>query len=106
MKTSSLHILYAIICSLILSCKEGVTQEELIRTAVDLKLEQWRQTKFEECRQEAMADAEAYVDSILVIYSLPSKLDTIHKPPKPSKPPKPFFKVRPDSVVVQKPDTI
>ena len=82
------------------SCKDPITQEELIQAALELKLEQWRKDEMLKCRQQALLEAEAYVDSILVVRSLPTKLDTIPKPPKPMKPPKPFFKTKPDSVVV------
>ena len=83
------------------SCNEKVSQEELIETALALKIYQWREAQLSECRRKAMEKAEAYVDSILIVYSLPSKLDTIPKPPKPVKPHKPAFKPKPDSVVVE-----
>ena len=89
-----------ILCGIILSCKAKVTQEDLIQSALALKLDQWKEEQINECKSKAMKEAEAYVDSMLIIYSLPSKLDTIPKPSKPVKPPKPVFKVKPDSVVI------
>lgn len=101
MKFPLLHIITALAVCAFTSCNEKVSQEELIETALALKIYQWREEQLSECRRKAMEEAEAYVDSILIIYSLPSKLDTIPKPPKPMKPPKPAFKPKPDSVVVE-----
>jgi hypothetical protein len=84
------------------SCGKRVTQEQLIQEAVELKLQQWRLSERESCRDRAMAKAEAYVDSFLLVNSLNTKLDTIPKPPKPVKPVKPPFKERPDSLKVDK----
>jgi len=100
MKIKYGHILYCLLFTLLASCQDRVTQEELIESALELKMEQWRIEQARECRQKAMTEAEEYVDSILVIYSLPSKLDTIPKPPKPNKPHKPSFRIKPDSVVI------
>ncbi len=94
------YIIYLLLINAFYSCQQGVTQEDLIESAIELKLEQWRLDQIRECTEKAMAEAEAYVDSILVINSLPSKLDTIPKPPKPHKPPKPSFRIKPDSVGV------
>lgn len=99
MKKRSFLFIAAMICMLI-ACNKKVTQEELIRTALELKIEQWRALQIEECNRKALADAEAYVDSMLLVRSLPAKLDTIPKPPKPNKPPKPIFRQKPDSVVI------
>lgn len=101
MKYSLLHIVVILALCAFAACNEKVSQEELIETALAIKINQWRETQLGECRRKAMEEAEAYVDSILIIYSLPSKLDTIPKPPKPMKPPKPAFKPKPDSVVVE-----
>lgn len=87
--------------SFFISCNKKVSQEELIASAVELKLSQWRETFLQDCHEKSYAAAEAYVDSVMVVYSLPSKLDTIPKPPKPSKPPKPMFRTKPDSVIVK-----
>jgi hypothetical protein len=83
-------------------CKKKITQEDLIKSAVDLKLGQWREDQMKACKDKAMMKAEKYVDSLLVATSLETKLDTIPKPEKPAKPPKPSFKTKPDSVVVEK----
>ena len=92
--------LFCIMSTLLYSCNDHVTQEELIQAAVALKIDQWRKDEIRLCREKALAEAEAYVDSILIIQSLPTKLDTIPKPPKPMKPHKPSFKTKPDSVIV------
>lgn len=92
-----LSFLVAFVCA---SCAKEVTQEELIREAVDLKVQQWKAAEAKRCSDEAYAKAEAYVDSLLVAISLETKLDTIPKPAKPEKPSKPVFKIKPDSVVV------
>lgn len=87
---------------LLLSCKERVTQEQLIHSAVEIKLSQWRQEQITACKEKIMTDAEKYVDSVLVAISLESKLDTLLKPEKATKPVKPPFKEKPDSVIVEK----
>lgn len=83
------------------ACGKRVTQEDLIREAVDLKLSQWKQSQFNSCRDRALAKAEAYVDSFLVANSLNANLDTIPKPPKPVKPEKPPFKEKPDTLKIE-----
>ncbi len=98
---TKLHIILCIPLMFLLSCNDPVTQEELIESAIQLKLQSWRQDEIKKCMDKAMVEAEAFVDSILIVRSLPSKLDTIPKPPKPMKPPKPYFKTKPDSVVVR-----
>ena len=104
MKASVIHIISILIIFFCVACNKKVSQEELIQSALALKIEQWRELQLNECKRKAMVDAEAYVDSILIIRSLPYKLDTIPKPPKPMKPPKPAFKSKPDSIVVKKLD--
>jgi hypothetical protein len=84
------------------SCGKRVSQEDLIQEAVALKLQQWRLSERNSCRDRAMAKAEAYVDSFLLANSLKTQLDTIPKPPKPVKPAKPPFKTKPDSLKVDK----
>ena len=85
----------------ITSCSKEVTQEELIKEAVELKLVQWKASQLKECRDQAYLKASEYVDSIMLVTSLENKLDTIPKPAKPLKPAKPAFKEKPDSVVVE-----
>ncbi len=82
------------------SCAKEVSQDYLIKEAVQIKLDQWKVLQLEACKERALTEAEDYVDSILVVISLQSKLDTIPKPTKPMKPTKPEFKLKPDSVVV------
>ena len=101
MRINRKHIILILLAALFFSCNDRVSQEDLIETALALKVAQWQEQQLKLCTDKAHADAEAYVDSILIIYSLPSKLDTISKPPKPMKPPKPFFKTKPDSVIVK-----
>jgi len=86
----------------IASCGKRVTQEDLIQDAVELKLNQWKQSQRNSCRDRALAKAEAYVDSFLVANSLTTNLDTIPKPPKPVKPEKPPFKEVPDTLKIEK----
>ena len=98
MKNKSWVIL---LCMLgLLSCGNRVTQEDLVREAVELKINQWQLSQRNSCRARAMAKAEAYVDSFLLANSLNTKLDTIPKPPKPIKPVKPPFKEKPDTLKV------
>ena len=83
-----------------ISCKERVTQQQLIKDALEIKLAQWQASQVQSCRDKVLVEAEKYVDSVLVAISLPTKLDTIPKPEKPVRPDKPPFKQKPDSVVV------
>ena len=100
MSISFRHILLFSGLLMIQSCAKEVSQEELIKEAVEIKLDQWDDAQLSACKARALIEAEDYVDSILVVISLQTKLDTIPKPIKPSKPPKPDFKQKPDSVVV------
>ena len=94
------HIIFIGSLLLVQSCAKEVSQEDLIQEAVQIKLEQWKVLQLETCKELALTEAEDFVDSILVVISLQSKLDTIPKPSKPMKPPKPTFKLKPDSVIV------
>lgn len=102
MRLKSIHIISLYLLLLLFSCKEKVTQDQLIKSAVEIKLSQWRETQLSACRDKLLLQAESYVDSVLVATSLESKLDTISKPVKPVKPIKPAFKEKPDSVIVEK----
>jgi hypothetical protein len=99
MKKSCYFILFLIVFT---SCGKRVTQEDLITEAVNLKLDQWKLSQRNSCRDRALAKAEAYVDSFLLANSLNSNLDTIPKPPKPRKPEKPPFKEKPDTLKIEK----
>ena len=101
MKRSIIFFIGFITAGMHFTCNKKVSQDELIQAAVELKLIQWQETFLTDCRTKAFMDAETYVDSVMLVYSLPTKMDTIPKPPKPSKPPKPFFRTKPDSVVVK-----
>ena len=94
------HIVVASVLLILFSCSEEVSQEDLVKAAVDIKLEQWKLAQLNSCKDIAYTRAEDYVDSLLLVNSLESKLDTIPKPLKPVKPAKPGFKVKPDSVIV------
>jgi hypothetical protein len=98
MKHLAIYIISLLCTGSYIACKKPVTQEELIQTALQLKIKQWKEEQVKNCKVKAMTSAEAYVDSILIVYALPDKLDTIPKPPKPEKPIKPVFKTKPDSL--------
>ena len=100
MKNRILHIITITSLLFLASCSKEVSQEELIKAAVQLKIDQWQATQLKECKEEAYFKAENYVDSLLLVTSLETKLDTIPKPGKPDKPVKPPFKIKPDTVVV------
>ncbi|HZV68857.1 MAG TPA: hypothetical protein VFG10_04905 [Saprospiraceae bacterium] len=102
MKLTIRNIIPVLIILLFAACKERVTQEQLIASAIEIKLSQWRESQVKSCKEKALADAEKYVDSVLVAISLETKMDTISKPDKPAKPIKPPFKEKPDSVIVDK----
>jgi hypothetical protein len=101
MKTLPRHIILLVSMLMVSSCSKEVSQDELIKGAVQLKIEQWQAIQIAECKEKIFIKAEDYVDSLLVVTSLESKLDTIPKPLKPSKPAKPSFKAKPDSVLVE-----
>ncbi|HSF89345.1 MAG TPA: hypothetical protein VLA46_08005 [Saprospiraceae bacterium] len=94
------HIVLTSVILILISCAEEVSQEDLVKAAVDIKLEQWKLVQLNSCKEIAYTKAEDYVDSLLLVNSLDTKLDTIPKPLKPVKPAKPGFKIKPDSVVV------
>ena len=99
MKPTGRHIIFCVVVIFgWMSCNKKVSQEDLIQSALALKVEQWREKQMQECIAKAYADAEKHVDSIMLVTSLPSKMDTIPKPPKPVKPPKPTIRIKPDSV--------
>lgn len=89
---------------LIHGCARPVTQEELIREAVRLRVDQWRRAQVSDCRSRVMQKADAYVDSVLLARSLDVRLDTIPKPVKPDRPGKPEFRAKPDTVTIRKVD--
>lgn len=94
------HIISASVMLIAFSCSKEVSQDDLVKAAVDIKLDQWKLTQMNACKEIAYTRAEDYVDSLLLVNSLDTKLDTIPKPLKPVKPSKPGFKIKPDSVVV------
>jgi len=94
------HISCLVTVLLLASCSKEVTQEELIASAVKIKLDQWKASRLKDCKANAYIKAEDYVDSLLLVTSLETKLDTIPKPLKPVRPPRPEFKTKPDSVLV------
>ena len=100
MKRIGRPILFLPVLLLMVACSKEVSQDDLIKAAVQLKKEQWQADQLAVCKQKVYIKAEDYVDSLLVATSLDDKLDTIPKPGKPSKPPKPSFKSKPDSVVI------
>ncbi len=102
MKNLITHIVLGLLGISMIACAPEVAQEDLIRDAVDIKLGQYRSNQIKQCRENALRDAEDYVDSLLVAISLERKLDTIPKPVKPVRPEMPVFKVKADSVVVDK----
>ena len=101
MKKRLSYIINGVILLTSLSCAKEVSQEDLVRAAVDIKIQQWRASQILTCKEKALLQAGNYVDSLLLVNSLQSKLDTIPKPGKPFKPPKPDFREKPDSVRVK-----
>lgn len=97
-----LHIISLLLLVSLFACAKRVTQEELIEGALEIRINQWKESEIDLCKEEALKRAEAYVDSFLVAISLESKLDTISKPAKPVKPEKPIFREKPDSLKVDK----
>lgn len=102
MKRLLFQVTLLCLCLMATSCSKEVEQEDLIKSAVEIKIGQYQSNQLKECMGNAYRDAEDYVDSLLVAISLEQKLDTIPKPTKPNRPPKPAFKNKPDSLVVNK----
>ncbi len=101
MKASILNCIVVVAVFQFAACSRQVSQEELIGSAVELKLRQWETTQIETCKDRALQRAENFVDSLLLATSLDSKLDTIPKPGKPIKPTKPEFREKPDTISVR-----
>jgi hypothetical protein len=97
-----LHIIVIGLCFIVGSCTDEIEQEVLVQGAVEIKIGQYRANQLGDCKEKAYLNAEDYVDSLLVAISLEKKLDTIPKSEKPSKPPKPIFKTKPDSIIVDR----
>jgi hypothetical protein len=100
MKKFFLHTILGLGIVAVLSCAKEVSQEQLIQEAIEIKLRQWKESQIIACKEKALMQADDYVDSLLLVTSLQSKLDTIPKSAKPFKPPKPLFKEKPDNVTV------
>lgn len=83
-------------------CAKPVSQEDLIREAVNLRVAQWREAQLRDCRDRALDRADQYVDSLLLAISLTTRLDTIPKPARPDRPDKPVFREKPDTVVIRR----
>lgn len=96
------HIIVIMLVLTTGACTKEVEQDDLIKGAVEIKLEQYRTNQLRTCKEDAYIDAEDYVDSLLLAISLEKKLDTIPKPKRPVKPPMPAFKTKPDSIVVDR----
>lgn len=101
MRRAGYYITLSIIVLALTSCTEEINQEDLIISAVEIRIDKWKMEQIEMCKEKAMMRAETYVDSLLLVTSLDAKLDTIPKPGKPEKPQKPTFRQKPDSVVVK-----
>ncbi len=96
------HIFSIALFIFLVGCSKEVAQEDLVKSAVEIKLSQYRSNQLNECKDKAYLAAEDYVDSLMVATSLQNKLDTIPKSRKPDKPLKPAFKNKPDSIVVDR----
>jgi len=85
-----------------LGCAKPVSQDDLIREAVELRVGQWRQAQLKDCRDRALDRADKYVDSLLLAISLTTRLATIPKPARPDRPGRPVFREKPDTVVIRR----
>lgn len=90
-------LLYIIPFFLILSsCQKKKKKAEPVEFFYELKKSELRKTKIKECREKAILDASAYIDTIIDKIAKKQKLDTINFPSKPNKP------VRPDAPIDNK----
>ena len=52
------HIVVASVLLILFSCSEEVSQEDLVKAAVDIKLEQWKLAQLNSCKDIAYTRAE------------------------------------------------
>lgn len=76
--------------------------EELIQVKVKQRLDQFSRVSLQDCEKNLMNDAVRMVDSILRLNPILIKLDSLQRPPKPDKPPKPAF-AKPNETEALKP---
>jgi|GEM_PF-1013776 hypothetical protein len=102
MKRATWHIAMCCAALYICGCSEPVTQEQLIKDAIRLRIEQWEEEQITLCHERALSKAMKYTDSLLLAQSLTSKLDSLLPiPADPSRPEKPLFREKPDSLVIR-----
>jgi len=80
--------------------KKKLTKADVIQMAVDEKVEILLSSKRERCRREALDQAAAIVDSMLIVRARASK-DTLGKPPRPTKPERPEILTPADSTPIR-----
>jgi len=88
---------------LLAACQESkkkLTKADVIDMAVEDKVQVLLTNKRERCRTEALEQAAAIVDSILIARAKASK-DTITKPPRPVKPERPEILAPADSTPIR-----
>lgn len=89
--------LYAGIILLLLTTGLLLAQQEIVQDSISIlarkelnnKIEKFRLKKWKECKAQALQDAEAHVDSLIVAQIELHLIDTITFPVKPVKPPFP-----------------
>lgn len=103
MKNASTFILLIFVLSL-LSCGEDnrnkIAVDRVIAEEVEKRIQDFRTTRMNRCKEKAIDEANEIADSLLIIQARLSR-DTIGKPPKPDKPEKPEIKLLEDSTPIQ-----
>jgi hypothetical protein len=103
MKNTSTFILLIALLSLY-SCGEDnrnkIAVDRVIAEEVENRVQSFRSTRMERCKEKAIDEANEIADSILIREARLSR-DTISKPPKPEKPEKPEIKLLEDSTPIQ-----
>lgn len=79
---------------------------ELIESSVEQRIQNFREVRMQRCYEAVVAAASDIADSILIERALQAR-DTIPKPPRPARPPKPEVRKPEDSLLVSPfiPDT-
>ena len=94
-------LLFGTVCP---ACRKGPqlpSRETLVQNAIDKRLRQYRQSHEERCMRNVFSTAKKQVDSTMLANARNLKVvDTIPRPPKPSKPGLPEGKTLTDTLEV------
>jgi len=78
-----------------------LTAKEMVQQEIDKKLAAFRQKESKKCREKILKRATEIVDSTLIARAMTERIDTIQRPAKPIKPPRPDMKKAKDDTAVK-----